>query len=270
MKRGLLSIGFNLLFPGAGHYYIGEKVKALIFAIVILFTYAVGLALDFQHYYWYEAFRGKQFLVTRDDSAPQSKLPELERVNTYFDDPLEVFGLEERTSSKEIQFRGHAKPGMTLRLTHLKTFDEVQIQADYKGFFIFDPLPLIPGANEIELQPAENYYSDFSKTSVGVPHFDSSNPNYQPSTLEKLWHFIYKVVFPVLKTPLLHWFGGTYQGLIIHWWDSIPLVKGEPTIPAPLRDVGFYFIILVCMFNLLILFDGFDTCYNQWNRSGKF
>lgn len=267
--KAYYSILGNLLFPGLGHYYIGEKVKAACFALIILFTYCVGLGLDFQHYYWYEGVSGAQRSIFYDPSAP-AHTDIRQRVNPQFDEGIRIFSVPKRTSSKFISLGGHTTPGLTLELINQKSLDKIQVQADYKGFFQFEPLELHDGENPIMWRVADQFYAEPAGRQIDVPHFNSTNARYKPGTLEKLWHFIYKVVFPVLTTPLLHFGGGFFQGLVIDWWDQFPLVKNETSIPAPLRDVGFYFAILTCMFNLLILFDGFDTCFNNKNRKGRF
>lgn len=259
----------NLLFPGLGHYYIGEHIKAFCLGAIVLFTYLVGLSLDLQHYYWYEGVSGGHQSVIFDTSAPAQEI-QLRRVNPQFDDAITVFSLPEKTSSSQITVVGHTTPGLTLELINQKSLDKVQVQADYKGFFSFEPLELHAGENPISWRVADQFYAEPAGRQIDVPHFNSANARHKPGTLEKLWHFIYKVIFPVLTTPLLHFGGGFFQGLVIDWWDTFPLVNNEPGIPAPLRDVGFYFAILTCMFNLLILFDGFDTSFNQGNKKGKF
>ena len=267
--KAYLSVVGNLLFPGLGHYYIGEKGKALCFALVVLFTYFVGLSLDLQHYYWYEGVKGGKQVIIYDDSAIAHKtIPKF--VNPQFDDGIFLFSLPDRTSSKALTLEGHTHPGLTLEVINEKTLDKIQVQADYKGFFKFEPIALHSGENPITWRVADQFYAEPAGRQIDVPHFNSTNARYKPGTLEKLWHFIYKVIFPILTTPLLHFGGGYFQGLVINWWDIFPLVADEPSIPAPLRDVGFYFVILTCMFNLLILFDGFDTTFNKQNRKGKF
>ena len=267
--KAYLSVVGNLFFPGLGHYYIGEKAKALLFATVVLFTYLVGLSLDLQHYYWYEGVKGGKKVVTLDLAAkPQESTPKF--INPQFDDGIFLFSLPDETSSNDIIVEGHTHPGLTLEVINEKTLDKIQVQADYKGFFKFEPLALQPGDNPIIWQVADQFYAEPAGRQIDVPHFNSTNARYKPGTLEKIWHFIYKVIFPILTTPLLHFGGGYFQGIVINWWDTFPLVKNQPSIPAPLRDVGFYFVILTSMFNLLILFDGFDTSYNKQNREGKF
>ena len=267
--KAYLSVVANLLFPGLGHYYIGERGKALCFALVVLFTYLIGLSLDLQHYYWYEGVKGGKQVVSLNPNAPAheniSKF-----VNPQFDEGIFIFSLPQKTSSEYLVLQGHTHPGLTLEAINDKTLDKIQVQADYKGFFKFEPLSLTQGDNSITWRVADQFYAEPAGRPIDVPHFNSANARYKPGTLEKIWHFIYKVIFPILTTPLLHFGGGYFQGLVINWWDSFPLVVDEPGIPAPLRDVGFYFVILTCMFNLLILFDGFDTTFNKQNREGKF
>ena len=160
-------------------------------------------------------------------------------------------------------FYGHTKPGLTLEIINEHTGAKVQTQADYRGYFSFDPIELIGGPNRLVFKPASKFYTEQAGQEIHVANYDLSSRRYHPGTLEKLWHFIFKMAFPVLLTPVLHFGGGIFQGMILNWWEVLPLVANQPTIPAPLRDVGFYFVILACMFNLLVLFDGYDTCYNE-------
>lgn len=267
--KAYLSVVGNLLFPGLGHYYIGEKGKAVCFALIVSLTYFIGLGLDLQHYYWYEGVTGGTKVIQLDQSA-SPHVSTIPFVNPQFDEGIHMFSLPAKTSSEEIALQGHTHPGLTLEVINEKTLDKIQVQADYKGFFKFEPLGLHAGDNSITWRVADQFYAEPAGRQIDVPHFNSANARYKPGTLEKIWHFIYKIIFPVLTTPLLHFGGGYFQGLVINWWDTFPLVVNEPSIPAPLRDVGFYFVILTSMFNLLILFDGFDTTFNKQNREGKF
>ena len=67
--KAYLSVVGNLLFPGLGHYYIGEKGKAVCFALIVSLTYFIGLGLDLQHYYWYEGVTGGTKVIQLDQSA---------------------------------------------------------------------------------------------------------------------------------------------------------------------------------------------------------
>jgi hypothetical protein len=263
MKK-YLSILLNLIFPGLGHYYLGRKVRAVVFAVCICLTYLVGLALDLDHYYWYENIKTQSILVVQDNSAntQQMVVPGDFSVNSQWDPKVNIKNLTERVSQSQIKYFGHTKPGLTLEIINEKTGDQVQTQADYMGFFSFEPLELSPGDNPLKYGAANEYFTPQAGRPIHVSSYDTI-ARYQPGTLEKLWHFIYKMVFPVLTTASLHLSGGYVQGLLIHWWDHFPLVHNQATIPAPLRDVGFYFIILTCMFNLLIIFDCFDTLHNE-------
>ncbi len=235
------------------------------FSFCICLTYLIGLSLDLDHYYWYENIKSQNILVVRDNDAPTQQTldaPGEFSVNPQWEPKVYIKNLSSRVSQEEIQYFGHTKPGLTLQIINEKTGDQVQTQADYKGFFSFEPLELQPGDNPLKYGAANEYFTPQAGRPIHVSSYDTVS-RYKPGTLEKLWHFIYKMVFPALTTASLHLSGGAIQGLLIHWWDFLPLVKNQATIPAPLRDVGFYFIILTCMFNLLIIFDGFDTLHNE-------
>ena len=258
----------NLCFPGLGHFSVGQKTKAIVFATCVCLTYLIGLSLDFDHYYWYENIHSQDHTVTlqlKPEDSPDSVAHPLKSyfVNPYTESQIDIANLTPRVSTDHVAYFGHTKPGLTLEIVNENTGDKVQTQSDYRGFFSFEPLELIAGENKLTFRPANEYFTEQAGREIHVANYDLSSRRYSPGTLEKLWHFIYKMVFPVLSTPALHYGGGVFQGLILSWWETLPLVVDQPTIPAPLRDVGFYFVILACMFNLLILFDGYDTCYNE-------
>ncbi|MGA7616573.1 MAG: DUF6677 family protein [Thermoanaerobaculia bacterium] len=45
-RRTVNAMILALLFPGAGHFYLGKRSRAAIFCVVILFLFISGLALD--------------------------------------------------------------------------------------------------------------------------------------------------------------------------------------------------------------------------------
>ena len=102
-------------------------------------------------------------------------------------------------------FQGYTHPGLTLEVINEKTLDKIQVQADYKGFFKFEPLGLHAGDNSITWRVADQFYAEPAGRQIDVPHFNSANARYKPGTLEKIWHFIYKVIFPVLTTSITFW-----------------------------------------------------------------
>ena len=113
--KAYLSVVANLLFPGLGHYYIGEKGKAVCFAIVVLFTYLIGLSLDLQHYYWYEGVKGGKQVISFDRNAP-AHINKTRFVNPQFDDSIHIFSLPQETSNESITLQGHTHPGLTLEV----------------------------------------------------------------------------------------------------------------------------------------------------------
>ncbi|UCF66191.1 MAG: hypothetical protein JSV80_10350 [Acidobacteriota bacterium] len=45
-RRGLLAMALAWLFPGAGHWYVGARHRAFVFAALVLLTVGLGLACD--------------------------------------------------------------------------------------------------------------------------------------------------------------------------------------------------------------------------------
>lgn len=261
-------IALNLCFPGLGHFSIGQKTKAVVFSFCVCFTYLVGLCFDFDHYYWYENIAPQEHTVQLSlpaaETADESSHPlNPFFVNTHNEKHIQIKNLELEAKREKFAYYGHTKPGLTLEIINENTGDKVQTQADYRGYFSFEPIELMEGSNKLIFKPASKFYSQQAGYEIHVANYDLSSRRYHPGTLEKLWHFIFKMTFPVLLTPVLHYGGGIFQGLVLNWWETLPLVTNQNSIPAPLKDVGFYFVILACMFNLLILFDGYDTCFNE-------
>lgn len=51
-KRSLTAVVLALFLPGAGHYYLGRRGRALAFFGIVLFMFIVGLALHGKLYVW--------------------------------------------------------------------------------------------------------------------------------------------------------------------------------------------------------------------------
>lgn len=45
-KRTLLSMLFAWLVPGGGHFYLGKRTRAVVFFVVVIFMFVMGLWLD--------------------------------------------------------------------------------------------------------------------------------------------------------------------------------------------------------------------------------
>lgn len=259
------SVLLNLCAPGLGHYYLGQKLKAVVFFIAVSFSFYLGLSLDFDHYYWYNDIKKANFSVNYDKTSSIS-FPETNSLNPQWDSSVHFFNLNEVSNTQKISLKGHTKPGLTLEVSNETTGEKVQTQADYKGFFSFTPLALKKGPNQLIYGAANDFFALPAGREINVASYDDANARYRPGTLEKMWHFTYLVAFPILSTPVLHFTGGLYQSIIINWWDKTPITNNK-NIPSPLKDVGFYFLVMACMLNLIILFDGFDTAYNEGSEN---
>jgi hypothetical protein len=222
------------------------------------------LAFDFDFYYRYEDIKTRVFFVNSDgsDKKTEAENGEWFRVNTYHDSKIRFQNLSPEVRGSTVTLRGHSRPGLALEVINETTGKKVQSQADYRGYFQLPELQLEKGSNRLVYGAANDFFTKESGQEIHISDYDAQS-RYTPGTLETIWHFIYQAVFPALTTPLLYFSGGFIQGLIINWWEIMPVVRNEPAIPAPLRDVGFYFIVLTCMLNLIVLFDGFDRSYNK-------
>lgn len=262
-----LSVLLNIVFPAAGHYYLGYKKRAIVLGSCLVISFLFGLALDFDFYYRYNDVKKRAF-TTHIAQNTVEKAPENSgnepwfRVNTKNDPVVRFQNLKPESFGDSIILKGHGRPGLAIEVLNENNNQKVQTQADYRGFFILPPLKLEKGDNRLLYGAANDFYTKESDQEIHISDYDAQ-ARYVPGTLETIWHFIYQAIFPTLTTPFLYFSGGFIQGLLINWWEIMPIVKGESTIPAPLRDVGFYFIVLTCMLNLIILFDGFDRSYNK-------
>ena len=165
------------------------------------------------------------------------------------------------TGSELLLLTGRARPGLVVEVSNLKTGQNVQTQADATGFFALSPLPLADGENRL-VYGAANLWPDHYGKMFTIADYDSER-RYMPGRLDRMWHFTYKVIFPVLNTPLLHFSGGFWQSQVLGWWQKSPLTRHKEEMPAPIKDIGFYLLVLVAMFQLIALFDAFDTAYNR-------
>ncbi|PCJ20603.1 MAG: hypothetical protein COB02_03520 [Candidatus Cloacimonadota bacterium] len=260
------SLLFNLCAPGLGHYYLGQKLKAVVFFITISFSFYLGLSLDFDHYYWYKDIKTNSIDISFDQNS-KKEIPLSSSINPQWNESIHFFNLNKISSSSKVAFKGHTKPGLTLEISNKTLGTKVQTQSDYKGFFNFPPLSLQEGKNEIIYGAANNFFALPANREINVASYDDAKARYRPGTLEKMWHFTYLVIFPILSTPVLHFTGGTFQSIFINWWDKFPITKNNKSIPSPLKDIGFYFLVMACMLNLIILFDGFDTAHNEESKN---
>ncbi|MCJ8344042.1 hypothetical protein MJH12_00720 [bacterium] len=260
------SVVLNLCAPGLGHYYLGQKLKAVIFFIAVSFSFFLGLSLDLDHYYWYQDIKKSRFNITYNKDSKTSFV-QSQSINPQWNESIHFFNLDALSSNSKVSLQGHTKPGLTLEVSNKTSGEKVQVQADYKGFFTFPALLLKEGENEIIYGAANNFFALPANREINVASYDDAKARYRPGTLEKMWHFTYLVIFPVLSTPILHFTGGTFQSIFINWWDHYPITKNNKSIPSPLKDVGFYFLVMACMLNLIILFDGFDTAYNEGSEN---
>jgi hypothetical protein len=259
--KGIISVLLGLCFPGLGHYYIGQKPKAYVFGFCILLSFFIGLSLDFDYYYRYDDIKRQSIILKSADESKSQEL-QMQRVNPEFDSKIRFFTDLASPFPERAILSGHTRPGLAIEILNETNGEKIQTQADYRGFFTLPALLLAKGENRLTYGAANDYFTKESGQEIHISDYDAK-ARYKPGTLEKLWHFIYEVIFPVLSTPALHFSGGAIQGIIINWWEKSPIVKNEKSIPAPLRDVGFYFMVLACMLNLIVLFDVYDFCHNK-------
>lgn len=45
-KRSLIAMVLAYLVPGAGHFYLGHRARALVFFAIVVFMFALGLSID--------------------------------------------------------------------------------------------------------------------------------------------------------------------------------------------------------------------------------
>lgn len=62
-KRSTMAAVLALVFPGAGHFYLGRRARAVAFCLIVLFMFVVGLMLDGKLYVW-EAGKPLSLLAT--------------------------------------------------------------------------------------------------------------------------------------------------------------------------------------------------------------
>ncbi|HVE72446.1 MAG TPA: DUF6677 family protein [Thermoanaerobaculia bacterium] len=60
--RALVSMALALVFPGAGHFYLGRRARAIAFCAIVVLLFVVGLAIDGRLYVYGES-RGQ--VITR-------------------------------------------------------------------------------------------------------------------------------------------------------------------------------------------------------------
>lgn len=51
-RKSTLAMVLALLIPGAGHFYLGRRGRAVAFFLIVLFLFLCGLALDGKLYVW--------------------------------------------------------------------------------------------------------------------------------------------------------------------------------------------------------------------------
>jgi hypothetical protein len=73
-RRTLTAMILGFLVPGAGHFYLGKRDRALVFIVVILFLFVAGLLLDGK---LYVPERGKPLSVLASFASLGAGLPYL-------------------------------------------------------------------------------------------------------------------------------------------------------------------------------------------------
>ncbi|MBW7875475.1 MAG: hypothetical protein H3C47_05775 [Candidatus Cloacimonetes bacterium] len=263
MFKSFLRASLNFVLPGLAQFLAGQRSKALVVFLCVTFCFFFGLFLDLDYYYRYQDIRRQNFTIeVRTDSKVQRLSHETRTIHPLMDPPIVFDFLPPVHAETEIVLSGSTKPLLALEVVNKSNSQRIQTQADYKGRFVFPPLPMLPGPNDLIYGAANDWLIPATGQSVHIADYDTAG-RYQPSKLEQLWHFLYKLVFPLLLTPIYFLLGASMQAATSGWWDLYPLVKGEAMLPASIKDVGFYLIVMASMMNLIAWFDGFDTSYNK-------
>jgi hypothetical protein len=78
-------------------------------------------------------------------------------------------------------------------------------------------------------------------------------------TLKKI---SYTYLSPIFTTAFLYEGGKYFQfkyKILLH-------NLGIKNIPSPIKELGFVFIIMACLFNILVLIHGGELCYNSYKK----
>jgi len=261
MLRSLGVASLNFILPGLAQFRLGQTVKAVIAFVGVTLCFFSGLCLDLDYYFRYRDIKRKVHTLEFRPGAEVGRPSSQAALNPLSQHPVVFDFLPVLYGEASIVLSGSTKPLLALEVVNQTNGMRVQVQADYRGHFTMPPIQLAPGPNELVYGAANDWLIPLSGQSVHIADYDMPG-RYQPSKLEKLWHFIYQVIFPALLTPFFFLAGSAFQPIIGGWWEVMPLVQHAQSMPASLRDVGFYLIVLAAMLNLIALFDAYDTAYN--------
>lgn len=113
-------------------------------------------------------------------------------------------------------------------------------------------------ASSYSITPTNYAYVQPANTIVKVGSIGSEDLGIL-DTLKKLF---YSYLRPVFTSSFLYKIGKPMQLKYRTLLDSIHIKN----IPSPVKDLGFVFVIMACLFNVLVLIHGGEVCYNSYKK----